>query len=517
MKTLIHLPRLIIISLLSLFLFACGGGGGGGDASTSTNVAPAAGTGTVTLLLTDGPTDEFKQINLTITRVEFLSDGGKHTVFSGVKHFDLLQLTNVTEIFSVLDMPARCYSKIRLTLSEIELVLHDGSKAYPSLPGNGKLDLNPRGDFCVYDGTALMIQLDMDAAKSIHVVKTGNGNKYQFRPVVFIKIIKDRFDTKLVRLTGVVNNLDTLGDDFDLCRIQAQGYLIDDDISDGRPYCVQVNTRDANASFFDANADPIRFDDLNNGDIVTVVGRFAFNGNALASAHKDSGDDRSHDDSSSDDNSSDDDNDFERLVLIAEVIWQGDLLEVNGIARSPVTTDSSRGTWFKYEVLSGGIVSSSTIPTILQPGAKIFNRIGVRQDETAIQPGIPTKVDGALAIEDKSSDLKAVLLMLDTNPAALPKLAGVISSVSADATSMILVTDNEGDRCVNIGGTFRIFERSLDDDGNSRFDQMTAFDLERGQRATVFGHENTVNGCQDADTIIYEEDGAVIQPLQEPV
>jgi hypothetical protein len=152
------------------------------------------------------------------------------------------------------------------------------------------------------------------------------------------------------------------------------------------------------------------------------------------------------------------------MVLIAEVAWQGDFAEVRGIARSEITTDTDRGTWFKYEVLPGqGYAFDAPIPVILQQGTKLFNRRGLPVDESAIQDGVRAKVDGVF--QDKPIELKAALLILDIE-ASQAQLIGTIGTIADDFSSMILQTDG-GDRCVlidrNINGT-QIFETSLGDD-----------------------------------------------------
>ena len=60
------------------------------------------------------------------------------------------------------DVPARCYNKIRLTVSEIKLVKLDADgdpvEFNAKINGNGKIDLNPRGTFCVGpDETVLFV------------------------------------------------------------------------------------------------------------------------------------------------------------------------------------------------------------------------------------------------------------------------------------------------------------------------------------------------------------------------
>ena len=75
-------------------LISCGGGGGGGGDSVvdAAGDVATADKGTVTLLVTDAPTDDFKEINLTILKAELLCDSGNQVLFSGVKEFDLLRL-----------------------------------------------------------------------------------------------------------------------------------------------------------------------------------------------------------------------------------------------------------------------------------------------------------------------------------------------------------------------------------------------------------------------------------------
>ena len=195
--------RLLSIFILGL-VFAVAAGCGGSDGGSATSDR-SAGTGSVALLITDAPSDIFEEINITVVMAELLSDDGRVTIFEGERTFNLLDLTDV-RIFAIREgVPAGTYSKIRLTLTEIELVDNMGTDDpadddiyYPKLPGNGKLDLNPRGDFNVVTDGTLAIQIDMDANKSIHIVKLGNKDVYNFRPVVFIDIVTDAFEERFV-------------------------------------------------------------------------------------------------------------------------------------------------------------------------------------------------------------------------------------------------------------------------------------------------------------------------------
>jgi hypothetical protein len=555
MNTLVHKILLAGLFAFSTMLVSCGGGGGGGDSDSTGEVAGGVvgvEKGTVTLLVTDAPSDDFKEINLTILKAELLCDAGKEELFSGLKEFDLLQLTEVTEIFSVSEVSAGYCNKIRLHLSQIVLVPKDSSKpdVYAKILGNGKLDLLSKYSFYVGPDNPLYIQLDFDAKKSIQI--KGKAD-YNFRPVVFIKIVEDRFDTKLIRQRGTVENLDGESEEFDLCLIEAEIQPVplheDDDSSDDDTRdCVRVDTTDAPDSIFDDYADPISFQELENGDIATVVGRFSFyqsksddnssddnSSNDKSSNDKssndNSSDDNSSDDGSSDDDSSDDTGNRPGMVLAAEVIWTGNEIAqttnvaCSGVTTDEVTTDDDTGaTWYKnYElpVPDGGkiCITPGSTRTILQPGAKIYDSKGNELDDSYIAEGILNKVDAyADAASKPPVDPKAVLVMLGLDDPLNPldQLTGVIGAVDVDfldneLSNLMLLTD-EGDRCVNFDNVeTEVFETRLEDD-NINFDQKSVFSLRSGQKANVFGTENS-SGCLDAETIIYEDEGAVIQPI----
>lgn len=262
-----------------VFLASCGGGGGGGGSTGVVGLPDDPGqdtgsneTGTVTVLATDLDTDLFSAINLTITRAELLGAAGSEVLFEGEKTFDLLALANVTEVFSVAEVPAGTYSKIRLTLTQIELVFHDGRPPeYPKLPGNGKLDINPQGDLYVDADNPLTIELDFDAEKSLHIVEKGNGG-FNFRPVVLTKQVQSEFDTKLIRQTGIVHNLNVEAGSFDLC-------LVSDEAD-----CVGVVVAADGTSIFSATGEAIGVGDLVDGAVATVVGRLYASDDVVAAA-----------------------------------------------------------------------------------------------------------------------------------------------------------------------------------------------------------------------------------------
>ncbi|MCU7806110.1 MAG: DUF4382 domain-containing protein [Candidatus Thiodiazotropha sp. (ex Lucinoma borealis)] len=207
-----HITTVSLVGILAATLLSCGGGGSS-DTSTTTS---SQRTGTVGILLTDKPADPslFHAINASIERVELIDSEGEERIeliSDESRTVDLLQLKNESMPFTFRDdVPVGTYCKIRLTLSDLELVLvddtpddmTDNETYHPNLPGNGKLDLLSRDCFTVEAGNVITVQIDMDGGNSIHII--GNNNGFNFRPVVFVDILSEGFESKLVRLQGEI-------------------------------------------------------------------------------------------------------------------------------------------------------------------------------------------------------------------------------------------------------------------------------------------------------------------------
>jgi hypothetical protein len=273
MSFLKSISQFTLLVAFCLAVTSCGGGGGGGGGGgitdgSSSGVTTTAESGTVTLLATDAETDQFSEINLTIVKAELLSNEGSEVLFEGTKTFNLLALADVTEVFSITEVPTGEYDKIRLTLTLIELVFHDDREpVYPKLPGNGKLDINPRGVFRVGPDESLTIEMDFDAEKSLHIVSQGSSGGFAFRPVVFTKKVTGEFDTKLIRQQGIIRELDGVTGTFLLC-------LPEEGIPEPDEDCLSVDASAGGASIFDATGLPAGLEQLENGVTATVVGRF---------------------------------------------------------------------------------------------------------------------------------------------------------------------------------------------------------------------------------------------------
>jgi len=387
------------------------------------------GAGAVGIVLTDKPANlgEIEQILMTITAVEILADGdqGKVTLYSGRPRgpFDLLKLEHEARPLAFSSgVPAGTYCKIRLTLSDLELVFNNGEPNFhPKLPGNSKLDLNARKCFDVVPGATVYLQLDMDA-RSIHVVQTGNMKRYNFRPVVFIDVMDGNFPAKLVRLEGgVISEVNRQDATMLLCEFQYGGGG-----NGGAEDCMNVAISRDTSAFDNIANDGIN--DASDGDAipltelldsrrvgakpVTVVGRLS-GGN-----HGDEG----------------------RPVLEALVVELGGFLNLKGSVASGASD-------IRFNMAvdpSEGIQPGGELPVALQPappggnGTKILSPSGDPLSSADIVPQRRIMADGVLILAQASPDyLNSSLVIVETSSAGgKEEASGVIDGLNADTLSL---------------------------------------------------------------------------------
>jgi hypothetical protein len=473
---------MLFFSLAFAVLASCGSGSSIDSANTAADTSSTAtGTGTVALLLTDAPSDDFEEINITVVKAELLSDDGKVTLFKGERTFNLLDLTDV-RIFAIREgIAAGTYNKIRLTLTDIELVDYNDSNRpkdyltyHPKLPGNGKLDLNPRGDFTVVAGGTLAIQIDMDANKSIHIVKKGKKDEYNFRPVVFIDIVTDAFKERFIKLHGDIYAIDTVDQSFKLCNTDIPVQMDDDQKKAGSRGCVHVET-DKTTAIFDIDGNPAAFGDLVKGEPATVFGRL----------QRDT--DYDHD------GDKDDDREMDDMVLKAVLIELGAesaFQKLNGTATSVVDINDQ----FTMDVDPGqGYTTPLNLSVQIQDGTLLIDRKGNPVKSTDINIGNLVNVRGVIDLGNKI--LFASLIMVDTNISE--QLSGIIAA-NPDGVCGFTITDEvEGDRSVATDSNTKAF---LVVDGSSS--PIRVSELKVDQSADVYGSSNSSNGCFETHTII---------------
>lgn len=262
-STIYNRASLLVLALaLALFATACGGGSSSNNDNPGTGPTPA--TGTVALLFTDKPTDEFSAIKLNVVEAILIgNDDGQQGLFKGSEPIDLLNLTNFNEPVVFGEVNAGIYTKLRLIIDRLELVPKDGGDSiFPRLPANGKIDLLDQSGIEVLPGRTLVVEIDMEANKAIKITRTGNSNKYNFRPVVKAKFMDGGLPDKLARVEGVASEIFTdPSDSFRLCDIETPDS------------CVDV-TASAGTSIFGDDGLGTNFGTLMPNDPVVVIGRY---------------------------------------------------------------------------------------------------------------------------------------------------------------------------------------------------------------------------------------------------
>ncbi|MEJ2693089.1 MAG: DUF4382 domain-containing protein [Candidatus Thiodiazotropha sp.] len=453
----------VLLLLLAGLLTACGGG----SSSSGANPAISGSRGSVGVMLTDAPADPslFAAINATIERVELIGgDGSRAALFEGpAETVDLMRLRNESVPFVFRDdVPVGTYCKVRLTLTKpngLELVLlADGSSYFPKLPGNGKLDLLARDCFTVAPGASVTLQLDMDAANSIHIVKTGNKTDFNFRPVVFVDVINRNFTGKLVRLEGVIADLDAVAQSLLLCQALPTH-------RSNAPDCVAIKLG-ADAAFFDnltldGDAAPLSelLQESNMGQSAAAVGLVSkliidleapvvpaeeLPGTDLCRLWQPSVDAVSQpypDDLFCDDQGLtvpaglvliDDQGSVvidhrPRLSLDGLAVETGDFVQVYGSAATDATTDG-------FTLNAPDTLAVTLQNPVSYNGTRILSKEGALLDYTAVVVPRLLKLDG---VPISSSELKAAVVIVDTDMQGQVTASGVIGSLSSGGFTLI--------------------------------------------------------------------------------
>ncbi len=515
-----------------LLLAGCGGGGGGSPAATGPDPDPApppsssAKTGTVGILFTDGPTDRFDQFLAEIREIRLLGDSGDVTIFSipagePADVVDFLQLGSFSELFTVAeDVPSGDYDKIRLILDDLTIVDLDTDPVEQysvKLPGNGKVDLNPRGTFFVTPGSTLLVEIDVDAKKSLKVVEAGNSERFLFRPVVFVKISDQGSmepGTKLTRIFGAVESVSDTEDSFVLCQ-QARASANDGDSDSDRGTddgdnnkCVTV-LASGETGIFGTDGTPALFGNIVVGEPLTAIGRLRASDETPADDGDTDGDtDGSEDSADSDsDTDSDSDSSFDEddLILDAYVIEFGDMGTFERL-NGEITDDIDVGDEFGLAIAPGqGFGDDTAITGLYQDGTGVFNKAGERLARDDLLRGQVGHFEGVLALSDDEPDaLRTSFIVLDPQAAVGETIAGTIQSVDTEAGQFILTTAETGDRQVCVDDDTNIILVTLTDEGSESAEAGLG-DLESGLAAEVFGAEG-VDGCFEAESVRAEVD-----------
>lgn len=435
--------KIVVTLITALLLVACGGGG-----SESSNQNPTRATGTVGLLFTDLPTDEFSEINLNVVSAVLIGGDSQQTLFSGSKAIDLLNLTNYNDAVIFGEVAAGTYTKLRLNIDALQLVPNDGSDPiYPALPANGKIDLLDASGFEILPGRTILIEIDMDANKSIKITGAGNGRKYNFRPVVRVNIMNGGLPDKLARVEGVVSQIPATPEgSFVLCANEMP------------TNCIDVSTG-GGTSVFDNQGLATNFGTLMVNDPVVVIGRYAIEPNIVLNA------------------------------LVLEI--GGSAAQVSGNVVSAPADD-------KFLVVTN---DNGDFVVELQPGTKYFDATG-EISVAAIVLGADVEVEGVLPAKADPADpdlIRAALVFVEA--ASDEQLSGVIiDPLDKDAGTFGLTPTAGGDTCVRAAAATVLLVNTA----ASEVTTGTLADLAVGQMVDLFGTTSIVDSCFDANEVIVE-------------
>jgi hypothetical protein len=476
MNHFLRLVSALFLSLsLSFVLFSCGGSSSAGNDTT------AARTGTVGILLTDQPADPslFVSINASIDSAVLIGENDDYPVslYEGpTKVFDLLRLRNEAIPFTFQDgVPVGSYCKIRLVLSDLELVLADDTPDdltdnetyHPHLPGNGKLDLVARDCFDVGPGEVVTLQLDIDAGNSIHIVDNKKG--FNFRPVVFVDVLNQEFDSKLVRLQGEISEVDAEQGQLLLCG----AIPVEETESEG---CVEIHLGEDSAFFDNQQYEgaPRALSELlvddKVGEQLTVVGwprywvQLYMDVDVSEGHYPPAGECRlwninlepgqqdapidcadvpdmlpedmvlvTHDGVAADP--------YHPLMVVdALALELGEFMNIEGTVATDADNDG-----FTMTVSSGGpVIEGDTLGVLYQTGeddtvngTRIVSKSGELLGLLDVMASYPVQVDGTeMPVQDGDSLVNAALVIVDTGALATEQVTGTVISVDTDSFSI---------------------------------------------------------------------------------
>ena len=382
------------VAIVALIITACGGG-----SAVESAAAPQSNTGTVGLLFTDAPTDEFEAILLNVTEAVLIGgDEKQHFLFQGSEPIDLLQ-----------------------------------SEGFDILPGR-----------------TILIEIDMDANNSIKATSAGNSGKYQFRPVVKVKILDEGLPHKLARLEGSVSAIsaDSSGR-FTLCDI------------DSPDHCVMVAT-DGDTGIFDNVGLDTAFGTLVVGDMVVAIGSY---------------------------------------ITDPEIALNAVVLEIGGNAEQVKGNVVSNPMDDQFLVV---VDDDGNLVVELQAGTQYYNADGTIGAE-AIVLGVDVEVEGVKPPKADAVDpdlMRAALIFLEAD--ADEQISGTITEpLAAETRSFVLTLTEGGSTCVRVNEDADII---LVDEANSIVTMGTFADLAVDQAVELFGEEDLEdqNHCFDANEVIVE-------------
>ena len=458
--------RLVSVALAaSLLLSACGGGSGSSTTDGPADNQPPPATGSVLLLLTDKPTDDLSEINVDIESAILIGgddDNGQQVLYElgpgeDAQTHNILDLQHFNTPIALAQVQPGIYTKLRLRISDIELVDLDGN-VLPNvaLPANGKIDLLDPNGIEILPGRTLVVLVDVEADKSFMAVGAGNSGRYNFRPVVKADLMAgdtDEFpgELDLARIEGTATDIDYDARTFALCSVATPDN------------CVRVASN-TTTSIFGPEGGPVEFATLMDMEAVTAIGTYSLDDGILLNAV---------------------------------------LLEIGGAAdmvSGKVVSEPDAG---QFLMLTNP-VTEEEIAVQLQEGTLYFDSAGQLGPE-AVVLGADLDVEGVV----NADILRAALVFVA--PPDEAQLSGEIGVIEEGATDTFTLTTDSGDVTVTLAdGAYILLVNTADSEVT-----MGTFDsLYVGQVVDVFGTMlSTESGdVFEASQVIVDVDASPMPP-----
>jgi hypothetical protein len=149
---------LLLVSLGIWLLSGCGGGGNGG--------ASVAGRAALDVYVTDGFSDQYKQVLATLYKIELSTDGTTFTtVFSDTtgRTLDLASLASTSELLGSVTVTAGTYTQARITFGDhLTLVSNSGTSTSVAVSSSAGTDTN--GQVAITVSTPTRVQANQTNA-----------------------------------------------------------------------------------------------------------------------------------------------------------------------------------------------------------------------------------------------------------------------------------------------------------------------------------------------------------------
>jgi hypothetical protein len=446
------LALLSFLFIASMALSSCGSG-----------TAPSASSGAamVAVLLTDGPTEEFSEVRVTISGIELLSGASRAVLRQNALSLDLLDLGNEEALVALSGVPAGRYEKVRLRVTDVQLFDLDGKPVTEppvKLTGNGKFDLELRGPVTVRPGETMTVRLDFDAKKCLKLDK--NSNMYVFRPVIFAEAeTAVAPQEKFVRVTGTAWNIDGANGTFEL-RLEegaaAGGATVLVDASGGSAFFAEF--------YYGSQA---AFGDLREGGEVTVIGTMTADSQAR---------------------------------IEAAVVEIGTFRKLTGTVISGLDPVSGQ---FGFLPDSGQNVADVLHIVIVQTGTGIYSGEGEALGAAALAEGTRVEVDGFLIRVDIGPNIiNAAFISVETGASEEQALSGTLSAASMSAG----VSDGSATApCVSYAGEMDVL--LITSNGQMASTEYVGIgELEAGEEADLYGAYDAQAGCFVARWLVVQRE-----------